>query len=124
MEFSTYNYEISRFVFVKIGFFVAVIFPTLLLFLYPIAKNRPRSWAKRFIVFCSVGFVGGGALAIVYAIASGEWPAFMMSMGAGVIFELGMLAVLYFLAMWFMAMRTAMSLPASPPSATQDDQEN
>lgn len=112
-----YDYDIARFLFLKAGFFVSTVFPTALLFLYPLARRRGRTWARGFILMCVLGFVGGGLATVAYAVLSGEWTLFVATRGAGSLFELFMLATLYFLAMWFMAVRTVPSLPETSDDA-------
>ncbi len=109
--FGTYNYQISDFAFIQVGFLIALIAPTLLLFLYPIARKKTKAWARRFANLCSALFVLGGLGTMVYAVASGEWRRFLAVMGFSTFFELFMLAFLYFLSMRFMASRTIAGLP-------------
>lgn len=99
------NEGLARFTFLGVGFWVVLVAGLAFALVYAVGPVRGKRAARLWIDLCVAFAVLGGGADIVWAVAAGEWKAFMAAYGLEPIVEMGVLALLFLGTMWFMAIR-------------------
>lgn len=101
-----YGYQrMALYPFVTVGFVVVMAVGIALAFVYLVGRVGGRRAAGMFTNACMLVVLGGLSLDLAWAFVSGQWEGFMRDFGLAPLFEMAVLAAMFVLSMWWMAVR-------------------
>jgi hypothetical protein len=96
---------LTRYSFLSAGFWVVMVAAFAFTLVFAVGLTRGKRAARLWVSLCVALVVLGGIAVMLWAVTTGEWRSFMLSYGAGPLFEMAMLAFLLLGILWFLAIR-------------------
>ncbi len=95
--------QMWRFEFVPLGCAFVLLVGTALALVYVVGSTRGKAAAQRYLRFWTWAGVIGTLGLIGWAAVTGDLQRFLVAYGPGTLFELAVLAAMFLIAMWIMA---------------------